>query len=272
MRYPSASRITAYFDESYDREHSHVFALAGWTAWNVEWDLFDSIWRTVLAKYGIADLHMRDYESAWGEYKGWDRNRRIELLSALIDAFVESAAPPSTGPVGFWSALPLKDYERCVSGRPLKWEDHPSFVCFVHCLNRMLPFTRGTPEEVKIDFVFDCNPKLEERTRAIFSQLRILPDFDEFHDRFGGIHFASRRDTPALQAADLLAYESYKHVVNAFADFPRPQRKSLARLTSRIVYSEPLPAALLERLGVEIDSYYEFLNAVGIPRSRIDTL
>ena len=103
---------------------------------------------------------MCDYESAWGQYKGWDRTRRIELLSSLIDTFEESAAPPSTGPVGFWSALPLKEYERCVRGRPLKWEDHPSFVCFVHCVNRMLPFTRGTPEEVKIDFVFDCNPKL----------------------------------------------------------------------------------------------------------------
>ncbi|PYT21891.1 MAG: hypothetical protein DMG58_31245 [Acidobacteria bacterium] len=77
----------------------------------MEWELFDSRWREVLAKYGITDLHMRDYESAWGEYKGWDRPRRIELLSALIDTFEESAAPPSTGLVGFWSALPLHDYE-----------------------------------------------------------------------------------------------------------------------------------------------------------------
>jgi hypothetical protein len=136
----------------------------------------------------------------------------------------------------------------------------------------MLPFTRGTPEEVKIDFVFDCNPKLEERTCAIFSQLRRLPDFAEFHHRFGDVRFASRRDMPPLQAADLLAYESYKHVVNAFAGFPRPRRKSLARLKSRIVYSEALPADLLEKLGVEIEGYYGFLHALGIPRSRINTL
>lgn len=272
MERPSAPRISAYFDESYDREQSHVFALAGWTAWNIEWEHFDSGWRAVLAKHGVADLHMRDYESGWGEYKGWDATRKIEFLSELIDIFDESAAPPSSGPVGFWSALPLKDYERYVGGRPLKWEDDPSFVCFVHCMNRILPFTRGTPDEVKIDFVFDSNPRLEQRTLAIFSQLRFLPDLAEFHHRFGEIRFASRRAEPGLQAADLLAYECYKHVVNVFARFPRPQRKSLARLKSRIVYSEALPAELLEKLGVEIERYYDLLNALGISRSRFDTL
>jgi hypothetical protein len=90
--------------------------------------------------------------------------------------------------------------------------------------------------------------------------------------RFGEVRFASRRDTPPLQAADLLAYESYKHVVNAFSGFRRPQRRSLARLKSRIVYAEPLPTGLLEKLGVEMESYCNFLNAIGIPRSRIDTL
>jgi hypothetical protein len=59
----------------------------------------------------------------------------------------------------------------------------------------MLPFTRGLPEEVKIDFVFDSNPNLEKRTRAIFSQLPFLPEFAEFHHRFGDVRFASRRDT-----------------------------------------------------------------------------
>jgi hypothetical protein len=272
MDHSSAPRIIAYFDESYDREHSHVFALAGWTAWNTEWERLNSEWRAVLAEYGIADLHMRDYESGWGQYKGWERTRKIEFLSALIDTFGEGSASPSSGPLGFWSALPLKDYERYVGGRPLKWEDHHSFVCFVHCISRMLPFTRGMPQGVKIDFVFDSNPNLETRTRAIFSQLPFLPEFAEFHHRFGDVRFASRRDTPPLQAADLLAYECYKHVVNASAGFRRPKRKSLVRIESRIAHSEPLPAKLLEKLGEEIESYYHFLNAMGIPRSRIDTL
>src|SRR5207247_9358274 len=91
----------------------------------------------------------------------------------------------------------------------------------------------------RIDFVFDRNPKLEERIRAIFSQLRLLPDLAEFHHRFGEVRFASRRDTPQLQAADILAYESYKHVVNAFSGFPRSQRKSFAPRKSRIAYSQP---------------------------------
>ena len=267
-----APRITAYFDESYDREHSHMFALAGWAAWDVEWELFDLAWRAVLADYGVRDLHMREYESMWGDFMGWDSARKVRFLSALIDTFEASAAPPSPGPIGFWSALPLKDYDRLIGGRPLKWEDDPTFLCFLHCIQRLLPFTNGTPGEVRIDFVFDWNPKLEQRTRAIFSQLRIVPVLSEFCHRLGDVRFASRRDTPPLQAADLLAYECYKHVVNFSAGSPRPQRKSLARLKSRIVYSELLPTELLERLGVDLERYYNLLAALGIPRARIETL
>jgi hypothetical protein len=41
---------------------------------------------------------MRDYESAWGEFKGWDRTRRIELLSSLIDTFEGKCRPTE-----YWS-------------------------------------------------------------------------------------------------------------------------------------------------------------------------
>jgi hypothetical protein len=265
-------RITAYFDESQDGVQSHVFALAGWTAWNVEWGMFERKWNSVLAVHQVPELHMREYESSWGSFKGWEPDRKIPLLSALIDTFEQSAAPPSSGPVGFWSAVPLKDYERYVEGRPLKWEDDPAFLCFLYCLKRILPFTIGTPDEVQIDFVFDQKPELEQRMRAIFWQVQQLRDFAEFRHRFGTLQFASRRDSAALQAADLLAYECYKHTANAPTGFPRSQRKSLARLKSRIVHCEPLPAELLERVGIELDLYYKSLEAIGIPKSRIDTL
>ncbi len=269
---PPPLRITAYFDESQDGIQSHVFALAGWTAWNVEWDLFEPKWNSVLATHEISDLHMREYESSWGAFKGWEPTRKIRLLSALIDTFEQSAVAPSRGPIGFWSAVPLQDYEKFVRGRPLKWEDDPAFLCILHCMRQILPFTVGTPGDVQIDFVFDQKPELEQRMRAIFWQMQQVSDFAAFRHRFGTLQFASRRDRPALQAADLLAYECYKHTVNALYGFPRAQRKSLARLTSRIVYAEPFPAELLERFGCELDRYYEALEARGIPKSRLDTL
>lgn len=265
-------RVTAYFDESQDGVQSHVFALAGWTAWNIEWARFEPKWNSVLSAHQVRELHMREYESSWGAFRGWAPDRKIPLLAALIDTFEQSAVAPSKGPVGFWSAVPLQDYERFVRGRPLKWEDDPAFLCFLYCIKRILPFTIGTPKEVQIDFVFDQKPELEERMRAVFWQIRHLPDLAEFRHRLGDLRFASRRNAPALQAADLLAYECYKHTANALAGFPRLQRKSLARLKSRIVHCEPMPAELLERVGLELDRYYGNLEVHGIPKSRINTL
>lgn len=265
-------RIKAYFDESQDGAQSHVFALAGWTSWNVEWDLFEPKWNSVLEAHGVAELHMREYESSWGAFRGWEPDRKIPLLSALIDTFAQSGVAPSQGPVGFWSGIPLQDYDRFVRGRPLKWEDDPAFLCVLHCVKQILPFTRGTPEHVQIDFVFDQRPELEQRMRAVFWQIRNLPDLAEYQHRFGELRFASRRNTPGLQAADLLAYECFKHTVNALNGFPRPERKSLAKLRSRIVHSAPMPPELLEQVGQELDRYYEMLESLGIPRTRINTL
>ena len=106
---PFPLRITAFFDESHDGTKSQVFALAGWTAWTVEWLPFEARWRSVLGAHGLADFHMREYESSWGCFRGWDRERKIRLLSDLIEVFDASAAPPSRGPVGFWSAVALPD-------------------------------------------------------------------------------------------------------------------------------------------------------------------
>lgn len=112
MDCPLPLRITAYFDGSHDGTKSQAFVLAGWTAWTVEWQSFETKWRSVLAAFGLSDFHMREYESGWGSFKGWDRDRKIQLLSQLIDVFEASAAPPSQGPVGFWSGMELPDYQR----------------------------------------------------------------------------------------------------------------------------------------------------------------
>jgi hypothetical protein len=88
--------------------------LAGWTAWTVEWQPFETKWSSVLTSHGLDDFHMREYESGWGSFQGWERARKINLLSQLIDTFEASAAPPSRGPVGFWSGMNLPDYEKFV--------------------------------------------------------------------------------------------------------------------------------------------------------------
>lgn len=265
-------RLTAYFDESHDATKSKVFVYAGWTAWRIEWESFGRLWHSVLLGEGLQDFHMADYEASRGAFKGWDRRRKVLLLAALIDAFDKCAAPPSRGPVGFWSAVELPDYEKFVRGHALKWEDDPMFLCFLHCIKQIFPMIRGTPAEAQVDFVFDWKPELEQRTRAIFWQLRHLPDLIEFRHRFGELSFSSRRQTPQLQAADLLAYECFKHLLNALDGFPRPKRKSLARLETRIVYSSPMPRELLRRLGIQLDLYYAALAAMGIPKAKIDTL
>src|SRR5215471_17416642 len=80
---------------------------------------------------------------------------------------------------------------------------------------------------------------VEHRTCAVYSQLRILLDLAEFHDRFGELRFASRREQPGLQAADLLAYECYKHVVNVYDLLGSSGNRSRASKAAPLAFGRP---------------------------------
>lgn len=256
-------RLRAYFDESADGMQSRIFAVAGWVGWEGDWLLIEPQWSEILAAVGIKTFHMKDCESHWGEFRGWTPEQKVKLVSDLIGLIERSGVPPH-GLVGFWSGVDIRDYDALVRGRPLPWEDDPYFLCFLHCVKQILPFTDGLPEGVKIDFVFDRNEKLRKRLLAAYEQARSLPDLEPYRGRFGTAIFSSRAESIGLQVADLLAYECYKHQDNIASDAPRPQRMSLKRLKARVSYSQQLPRKVLERLGTDLEQLQVLRDLLGI--------
>jgi hypothetical protein len=265
-------RLTAYFDESTDSMQSRIFAVAGWTGWECDWRRIEPLWNETLAAAAIRVFHMKDCESHWGEFRGWSPTQKIQLVSDLI-TLIENTGMPPRGLVGFWSGLNLRDYDELVRGKPLPWEDDPYFLCFLHCLRQILPFTDGLPKEVQIDFVFDRNEKLRKRLLAAYEQAHSLPDLEPYRGRFGKARFSSRADSIGLQAADMLVYECYKHQENVASGFIRPQRKSLDRLKARVCPSQQLPRELLERVGKELEQLQAVREILGVkPRPFTDLL
>ena len=87
------------------------------------------------------------------------------------------------------------------------------------------------PSNEKITFVFEENRMHGASALEQFSELKQAKNWD---DKFAGISFQSKRDAIPLQAADVLAYEWYKHNMNQIINPGRyDERKSFLSLTKK---------------------------------------
>jgi hypothetical protein len=250
--------IVAYVDESADSKRERVFALAGFAAHEQFWEEFQARMGERLREDGIDVFHMTDCESCWGEFRKWqdDKAKSIALVSDLISLILDSQL------VGIWSGVHMETYNRVVKGRVLPLIDHPYFFCFVHCFGQMLRGMRDLPPEEKLSFVFEENAEVKRFVLGGHRGLRDFPFLPEDERlRIGDAAFAPKKSSRALQAADLLAYECFKYLDNLWFNPQIPERKSLARLKKRIVYSSPLEEPVLARIVLEVQAFETALKS-----------
>ena len=244
--------IVAYIDESTDQKCERVFALAAFVAHEQSWEEFTALMRERLRRDGIDVFHMTDCESCWGEFRKWqgEKVKSIALITDLVSMILDSQL------VGIWSGVSMEVYNRVVKGRVFPLVDHPYFFCFVHCLQQMLPRMENLAPEEKLHLVFEENAAVK---RLVLSGHRGLRDFPFLPDveraRIGNASFAAKKGSLALQGADLLAYECFKHLENLWFNPQIPQRRSLARLRKRVAFSAPLDEPLLNRIVLEFQTF-----------------
>jgi hypothetical protein len=250
--------IIAHFDESNDQKCERVFALAAFVAHERVWEEFTALMRARLQRDGIDVFHMTDCESCWGEFRKWqeEKAKSIALITDLVSIILDSQL------VGIWSGVSMEVYDRVVKGRVYPLIDHPYFFCFVHCLQQMLPRMENLAPEEKLHFVFEQNAPVKGLILSGHRGLRDFP-FLPFKERarIGDASFAAKNTTTALQAADLLAYECFKHLDNVWFNAEIPQRRSLARLKERIAFSAPLEEPVLNRIVIEAQAFEEDLKS-----------
>jgi hypothetical protein len=221
--------FTAHLDESYDPERrtSRVFVVGGFVAHDDEWVRFESAWQACLDSAGIERFHMREFEHAVAQFEGWERGRRYELIGQLAGIINDHRL------FGISSALDTEAYER-VFLPALPSEDarilrSPYVFCEQACLEHLAAIrdqigARGH----QIRLVFENNRDVSHVARV---HARDFLEFMEWQGVFSPPEFAPST-LPGLQAADIFAYESFKHVTNQFTSpMPvRPMRKLLERL------------------------------------------
>lgn len=251
--------VTVYFDASYNHPNPNsakpfVHTVAGYVGAKSDWDKFRKEWRIELRKKNLDYFHMTDFEyarsqviagkglSSKSQYYGWSENEFVPFLQRLHRVIRRKNKDGKYRLEGVVSHVLIADYNetlpddlrndpRCCTpyifnvSEVIKlvadWANRHNYNNPIHYI-----FAGGDREDGNLKKMFvDMWNDLEARHLYCLSK-------DSSHVPYD---IQMMKAEPALQAADVIAFEMQKGVLEwierDFADIPISElRKSLASL------------------------------------------
>ncbi len=227
-----------YLDDSGSQNNPErpIFAVAGWVAPIEVWSQLTQRWQRVLNEMKAPPYHATDCEPGrdgygHGEFKRWHKSRLLELKRKLIPLTYDL-------PAGVGRALYVPDHNRYLS-------QHPAFV------NRVKGISEYLPLFLLVEAVLDCmaerwpdKPPDEQISVWFESGTLGLPVAESIYewlrdnmawaaDSYTGTWMKSQKSWPAAQAADMLAFETYKWLEGMRCSPPRGERKLYTALIKK---------------------------------------
>jgi hypothetical protein len=214
--------LRAYLDDSGVHAGSPWCVMAGFFGSEKKWTRFDEKWFDVLDSFGIDEFHAnRFWSSVRGgnitEYRGWDRGRANRFIGELLKVIENSHRifPVSCSVLmDEWSKL-ARDERAYLTGA--KHDDtgklltpgapnKPYFLPFLTAISTVMDYCN--PGQL-VHFVFDQSPHFSNYALKYFEEIKTW-EIEKFK-RLGDISFVDSKQAAPIQAADLLAFESYQY-------------------------------------------------------------
>lgn len=235
---PPVVALSAYFDDCtrFERpagdQRKGIVAIAGYIGTVDMWDTeFTPQWRAVIqgAPHHIREFKASDCRQAFGEFAPpWTKQERNELTTSLVSVIVDPPPPAAREIIGIGAAT-LLDFSRADSeGERQAMIEFGYLWCFAMVCGDAIRFAEATMGEGTFQPILDEHD-LRGKPEQIFNEMRGM-----FAAHLGDriqppIYWPSHTLEP-LQAADLLAYETYKELDNRSESPPRIPSKALERL------------------------------------------
>ncbi|MGJ5036587.1 hypothetical protein ACQR13_20975 [Bradyrhizobium sp. HKCCYLRH3059] len=200
--------VSGHFDDS--QSPDDVWTVAGYVGYANQWDFFNELWTDALVRHKVPYFHMKEMASPTGPFAKWlPANEHEEERAAFFKDLV--AAIRRAGLYKVSSTVWLKDLERFNEETGAGLEPYPlaAHACLA---NVALKY-----DTVPITVVFDRIEKVESKLAVARSYLQghTIAELG-LCDRITATWLpppATSRDVPALQAADLAAWEVRKAIL-----------------------------------------------------------
>lgn len=248
--------MTGFFDESGHSSGTEFFALAAFVAKDADWATFERLWRQALQESRAPYLHMREFAHCVGVFRGWTEQQRRGLLAGCVKAI--NAIPA----IAVAAAMSTADFATLSAEAQSQLQD-PFFCCFQEVVRGVALNAFFEPQGTPVRMVFSQQDEFSSMARKLWDGMAATVDVK---DRMGSLEFEDMRGVPALQAADLLAYEfrRYYHL-----------RKARPTSAPRWAFAEIVRhqhAAYNARMLKYLPGWYLKAQAEGVFEELIDTM
>jgi hypothetical protein len=253
--------LRAYIDESGVHDGAKICCVSGYFGGVNQWKKFEREWQPILDRAGVKEFHAkqfwaRDRGNRVGAYKSWDDERADKFISELIAVIQGCRIFPMSAAVvtDTWQALNageqryltgefFENGKTLIGGAPGK----PYFLPFAFCIQIA---ARHCKSGLKVDYSFDLNHSLRGYSIAYFAMLK---KWNVHRGKMGEISFPTSHEALPLQAADLLAFSSYRYSVKTLKLGSNPLRENsvLGRILRRMK-DENNDAKLYDHRGLEL--------------------
>jgi hypothetical protein len=201
--------LRAYFDDSGTHTTSKAVVWAGFMATSDEWDQFEIDCAALLKKEKVACFHAVDLEHGSGEFADvhhWTQARR-DLFRADFRRLISAR-----NIIGIGAVVRTDGWNELSDPGLISRFINPIYLAFEHCMQQTLHWAeRATEQQTgiieKVSFFFDSRQGEAARCFDIAKNLELGWSRSAW---FEGLSFAKMRNTLPLQAADALAYETYR--------------------------------------------------------------
>jgi hypothetical protein len=192
--------FTVYFDASGHPDNTDVLTVAGFVADADQWIAFERNWTEILDRsdFRVCSLHMKDFCHSTGEFASWkgDERRRQNFLTALIGTIKVRARH------AFAQSLYLPDYREIDKTYRLSERAVPIVYCGASCVAKVGIWAQKWAIPINnVAFFFEDGDKDKHKLSAEVKRLYNVK-----------IEFLKKSQSPAFQAADLLAYEHFRAI------------------------------------------------------------
>ncbi len=213
--------IECYFDESGTHSGAPAMAVAGFVFDKDAAKILNIMWREVLADHKLPYFHMTDCATRNGIFKDFD-SAECDLVARKLIQIIKKTATMSLS-----CAVNEDDYNEV-------FRDSPFYgSAYTFCIQRLLAeFQIGIPFSEAVTecaFFFEAGHKSQGESNNLINKIFADKEFvDEF--KYTSHAFLLKTNSPEIQAADILAWLTYKDLKNQLEGMPRKRRKDYESL------------------------------------------
>jgi len=196
--------LAAYVDESGIHQGSPAIIVAAYVSTVDQWGRFDREWSDLLRQEGLSCFHMTDYENRRREFTDWDQARRIRVMgqvTAIIHRRTQLRVGVGVNRIDLETHLPFDDGTSAYT------------YCAMELVKQVGTLMRRYHPKDRVSYIFESGTGFGGQVTDFMNVMRSAPHIRDHH-RLGSHSFGDKRELTPLQAADVLAYECWKEVIN----------------------------------------------------------